>query len=148
MADLQLCGRMLIPCISIRQPWAWLILHGGKDIENRTWPLPSKFNGKRVGIHAGKWFNPGEIAQIFNNLKNARLIPKGKTLTLHELQAQCGGIVGIATFFSGPANESPWAFPGEHHWHVTDARPLPFHPCKGRLGIFEVSYPYPIPEAV
>ena len=23
--------------LSIRQPWAWLILHAGKDIENRDW---------------------------------------------------------------------------------------------------------------
>ena len=23
--------------LSIRQPWSWLILHGGKDIENRSW---------------------------------------------------------------------------------------------------------------
>lgn len=22
--------------LSIRQPWAWLILHGGKDMENRS----------------------------------------------------------------------------------------------------------------
>lgn len=24
--------------ISVRQPWAWLIIHGGKDIENRDCP--------------------------------------------------------------------------------------------------------------
>ena len=35
--------------LSIRQPWAWLILHGGKDIENRTWA--TKLRG-RVLIHA------------------------------------------------------------------------------------------------
>ncbi|WP_245839042.1 ASCH domain-containing protein [Yersinia kristensenii] len=23
--------------LSIRQPWAWLIVNGYKDIENRTW---------------------------------------------------------------------------------------------------------------
>jgi len=26
-----------VMCLSIRQPWAWLITHGHKDIENRTW---------------------------------------------------------------------------------------------------------------
>ena len=25
-------------CLSIRQPWAWAIIHAGKDIENRCWP--------------------------------------------------------------------------------------------------------------
>lgn len=28
----------MLPAISIRQPWAWLILNAGKDIENRDWP--------------------------------------------------------------------------------------------------------------
>ena len=37
--------------LSIRQPWAWLILNAGKDIENREWP--TRFRG-RVLIHASK----------------------------------------------------------------------------------------------
>lgn len=35
--------------LSIRQPWAWLILHGGKDIENRSWN--TNFRGRFL-IHA------------------------------------------------------------------------------------------------
>lgn len=27
--------------LSIRQPWAWAILHAGKDIENRDWHTAS-----------------------------------------------------------------------------------------------------------
>ncbi len=38
--------------ITIRQPWASLIAHGIKDIENRTWKCPEKYIGKRVLIHA------------------------------------------------------------------------------------------------
>ena len=37
--------------LSIRQPWASLILKAGKDIENRDWP--TKFRG-RILIHAAK----------------------------------------------------------------------------------------------
>ena len=37
--------------LSIRQPWAWMILYAGKDIENREWP--TRFRG-RVLIHASK----------------------------------------------------------------------------------------------
>lgn len=36
--------------ITVKQPWASLIVEGIKDIENRTWP--TKFRG-RVLIHAG-----------------------------------------------------------------------------------------------
>lgn len=40
--------------ISIKQPWASLIVHGIKDIENRSWPCPKKYIGQRVLIHASK----------------------------------------------------------------------------------------------
>jgi len=44
--------------ITIKQPWASLIVHGIKDIENRTWPCPKKYLGQRVLIHAsGKPLN-------------------------------------------------------------------------------------------
>lgn len=38
--------------ITIKQPWASLIAHGIKDIENRTWACPKKYIGQRVLIHA------------------------------------------------------------------------------------------------
>ena len=40
--------------ISIKQPWASLIAHGIKDIENRTWKCPKQYIGKRVLIHSSK----------------------------------------------------------------------------------------------
>lgn len=38
--------------ISIKQPWAYLICSGIKDIENRSWKCPQKYIGERVWIHA------------------------------------------------------------------------------------------------
>lgn len=38
--------------ISVKQPWAYLLCTGIKDIENRTWKLPEKHKGKRIYIHA------------------------------------------------------------------------------------------------
>ena len=44
--------------ITIKQPWASLIVHGIKNIENRTWPCPKKYLGQRVLIHSsGKPLN-------------------------------------------------------------------------------------------
>lgn len=43
--------------ISIRQPWAWAIIHMGKDIENRAPRAASNMKngiGQRVAIHAAK----------------------------------------------------------------------------------------------
>jgi hypothetical protein len=34
----------MIPALSIRQPWAWLICHAGKNIENRPWR--TQFRGR------------------------------------------------------------------------------------------------------
>lgn len=39
--------------LSVKQPWASLIVEGIKDIENRTWKCPEKYIGQRVLIHAG-----------------------------------------------------------------------------------------------
>ena len=39
------------PALSVRQPWAWALLYGGKTIENRTWP--TRHRG-RIWIHASE----------------------------------------------------------------------------------------------
>lgn len=44
--------------ISIKQPWASLIAHGIKDIENRTWKCPQKYLGQRILIHASSSGQP------------------------------------------------------------------------------------------
>ena len=50
-------------CLSIKQPWASLIAHGIKDIENRTWK--TNFRG-RIYIHASG--TPAEESyKLFND---------------------------------------------------------------------------------
>ena len=46
--------------LSIRQPWAWLIVHGHKDVENREWA--TDYRGPLL-IHASKTAAKGEYAQ-------------------------------------------------------------------------------------
>ena len=43
---------MIFPVITIRQPWAALIVRGIKDIENRNWRLPDKYRNCNVLVHA------------------------------------------------------------------------------------------------
>src|SRR5580692_1824968 len=53
----------LMHAISIRQPWAWAIIHAGKDVENRK--RSSQFKaavGQRVLIHASKAMSADEYA--------------------------------------------------------------------------------------
>lgn len=121
--------------ISIHQPWAWLIANGHKDIENRSWP--TKFRG-RVLIHASKGMSREdyEIAQA--TLEHANL-PDVALPPFDELER--GGIVGVATIDScipGYERTSPWHMGSQFGFHITGAIPIPFVPCKGRLGFFEI----------
>lgn len=120
-------------CLSIRQPWAWLILNSGKDIENRTWP--TRFRG-RVLIHAGKGMTRAE----FDDAMDFIALNAGIPLDFSEPefdQLQRGGIVGEAEIVDCVTQSpSPW-FVGEYGFVLRNAKPLPFEPCKGALGFFK-----------
>uniref|UniRef100_I2Q077 ASCH domain-containing protein n=1 Tax=Desulfovibrio sp. U5L TaxID=596152 RepID=I2Q077_9BACT len=136
-----------MPCLSIRQPWAWAILCAGKDVENRSWS--TKYRGP-ILIHAGKAFRLDDVRDDFDQMECAMMATGTELpdkLPIADLHAQTGGIVGMATVVDCVrGHASPWAIPGEWHWVLTDARPLPFHACKGRLGIFKIEYPHEIQE--
>lgn len=115
--------------LSIRQPWAWLIVNGHKPVENRDWP--TSYLGP-VLIHASKTRDLEGYAQA---LQICELL--GITLPpLDELPK--GGIVGEATLHDCVTEcDSPW-FVGEFGFLLRDARPLPFVPFRGRLNFFNV----------
>ena len=54
--------------LSIRQPWASLILNAGKDIENRCWP--TKVRG-RILIHAAKGCTRDELEDALDFAEEA-----------------------------------------------------------------------------
>ena len=60
--------------LSVKQPWAYLLCAGIKDIENRTWKLPEKYKGERVLIHAsGTAITFGQFCDYIENLDNEDL---------------------------------------------------------------------------
>ncbi len=126
---------MIFPAISIRQPWAWAILHAGKDVENRTWDLPRRYLGKKVLIHTGKQVDQEGII----HLHHLGYSPPGTLET--------GGIVGVTVFCGGglDSSNSAWAEPGLFHWEMVriSTMTMPFHRCAGRLGFFSVDLPVP-----
>ena len=115
--------------ISIRQPWAWLIVQGYKDVENRTWS--TKYRGP-ILIHAGKTLDPGfdELRQELREEFDIDVPPR------KELPR--GGIVGQATIVDCVTDYDSAFFSGPYGFVLEDAQPLPFQPCKGRLGIFDL----------
>lgn len=114
--------------LSIRQPWAWLILHAGKDIENRDWKTP--FRGRCL-IHASKSGTKAEYEdaraayQLFGILPDFDELPRG-------------GIVGSVDIVDCvTSSDSRW-FMGHHGFVLRNPKPLPFVPWKGQLGFFNV----------
>ena len=124
--------------LSIRQPWAWLITHGHKDIENRTWP--TSYIGPLL-IHAAKGMELDEYFQCANLARSLGVeIPTAASL-------ERGGIVGIGDLIDCVStHHSPWFF-GPVGFVLTEARPLPFFQCRGQLGLFDVEIPQEVLHA-
>lgn len=52
-----------LPCLTLWPEWAYAIVHYGKPVENRSWPPPKIFEGKWLGIHAGKKIGGSEMSE-------------------------------------------------------------------------------------
>jgi hypothetical protein len=121
--------------LSIRQPWAWAIIHVGKDIENRDWKPWNpglKFRGEFL-IHASATMTKDEYWHFVNYAERG---PVGAVPEFGELER--GGIVGRAKIVDiVTAHSSPWFF-GPIGLVIADAEPLPFRALKGQLGFFNV----------
>jgi len=116
-------------CLTVRQPWAWLIVHAGKDIENRNWS--TRVRG-RVLIHAAKNMTLGEYndAWWWAHEKCGVEPPHQDTLLR-------GGIIGSVEIVDCVTwSASPW-FMGRYGFVMRDPQPLPFHPCRGALGFWK-----------
>lgn len=114
--------------LSIRQPWAWLIVNGHKDIENRSWR--TKYRGQ-VLIHAGQTMYREDYEWA-----HEIAVSHGVTLPMPDV-LQKGGIVGVASI-TGCVDQSlsPWFF-GPKGFTLADAKPMQFVPLKGKLSFFE-----------
>jgi hypothetical protein len=118
--------------LSIRQPWAWLIVNGWKDIENRSWP--TKYRGDLL-IHASKGMTRSEYDEALEATQEARGSLDGFP-SFDSLQR--GGIVGAVKLVDCVSKcNSPWFF-GPYGFVLSTAIDIPFLPYKGQLGFFEV----------
>lgn len=129
--------------LSIRQPWAWLIVNGFKNVENRTWP--TNYRGDFL-VHAGLTCKPADYdaAMLFVEGFAPELI--GQIPDIGDLPL--GGVVGMARlvdcvtehaspwFTGGAANNAPGTV--GYGFVLEKAMPIPFLPWKGRQGFFDV----------
>lgn len=130
--------------LTVRQPWAWAIMHGGKNVENRTWN--TRIRG-RIAIHAGATFGTIErmdiqaIREIYRQLgRDPDSVPYPRPADdLPTAPYALGAIIGTADLVDCvTAFDSPWFF-GPHGFLLANREPLPRPiPYKGRQGFFGI----------
>jgi len=130
--------------LTVRQPWAWVIIHGGKSVENRTRNIAGSYRGP-VAIHAGlteatEAYEDGMVREVLGRYDDSWL--------MEEQLGQRGTIIGVVTLWAvhrdrdnglccPPDGSRNWAM--RDHWHLNVANPIPLAtpiPAKGRLGLW------------
>lgn len=150
--------------LTVKQPWAYLLCSGIKDIENRTWKLPKKYKGERVLIHAsgakmkgveGDYFNEDQIGHLY-----CGHTPLEELHKYHGLRNRYSAIIGSVRFVDCTFNHhSIWAEKSEGiatggHvinvnkpiiWNWVLANPILFEKpilnVKGKLGFWNYDLP-------
>lgn len=123
--------------LSIRQPWAWLITHGHKVVENRTWET---FYRGPLLIHAGKVMTKADYEAAYIFIAGDERIRHIVDLLPQPMDLERGGIVGQAELVDCVRDhESPF-FCGPFGFVMANAKPGPFVIRAGRLGIFSLTY--------
>jgi len=117
--------------LSIRQPWAWLIIKGEKPIENRSWV--SNHRGPLL-IHASQEFDKAGYQWVRKNFPRLKMSTPAK----FTLGALIGTVEMVGLIIPGEDYRSAW-FSGPYGFLFRSPKefetPIPW---KGQLGFFEV----------
>ncbi len=125
--------------LSIRQPHAWAIVNGYKTVENRS--TNTSHRGAFL-IHASKSGTRKEYAEWVKYYAE-----RGVTVPMFG-DVDRGGIVGVSYLdhtVLRPVDTCyahrfirRWGIEGSFFWMLKFSHTLPFVPCKGQLGFWEV----------
>lgn len=120
-----------VKALTLRPTWAWLVVNGYKDIENRSWPTRER---GRVWIHASS--SPVTRAEYENFVAICRYRRIKGFPSRQDFQT--GGIVGSVEILDCVTKSRSYWFGGDYGFVLTKARKTRFKPMKGMLGFFEV----------
>ena len=114
--------------LSLRQPWAWLVVNGHKDIENRSWRTN----------HRGLLLIHASSNRSITSPRNLATIEKKYRVRLPR-DFDFGGIVGVVDVVDCvKTHASKWKTRGSWGWVLRNPRKLPFRKCKGAVGFFKI----------
>lgn len=116
--------------VSVRQPYAWLLASGWKDVENRSWHPSTTEWPFWLAVHAAKRAEPG--MQLFYECDLGIEIPVVRS-------AIVGAILVDSVVCNPGASSSPW-YEGKSGWVVRAAVLLrePVPDVAGALGCFRL----------
>lgn len=113
--------------LSVRQPWASLIVSGEKTIENRS--RPTRYRG-RVLIQAGRAIDPDGMALVNEVLAEVGPVP-------NAAEWPTGAIIGCVTIVDCVTESGDEYFEGPFGYVLAD--PVEFDkpiPARGQLGLY------------
>lgn len=128
-----------IRVVTVKQPYASLIVRGGKDVENRVRNIAGQYRGP-VAIHAGLGHVPGIISPTeLRSLHDGAEAPRGAIIGVVDLigaHRAFGDNPGGLNLCGHDGQCSRWALP--QHWHLELTRPRALVepvPFTGALGL-------------
>jgi hypothetical protein len=138
--------------LTVRQPWAWAIIHGGKDVENRVRNIAGAYRGP-VAVHAGMawdWDTTLPVGETPHptsmSLTRGAIIGVVDLVDVHRVANShfhpiCYDLTGpnglLEAAERGDGACSPWST-ANAQWHLVLANPRPLAdpiPYKGALGL-------------
>lgn len=143
--------------LSIKQPWAWLICTGYKDIENRDWAIgrnpqhgPTESQKAdfslqlptRIFVHASKTEDYQEMHAAFSLIERLHGQSDGNIIKANYTHFKAlGAIIGdVAIVNCVSESKSPW-FTGKYGLVLTQPHIYKYAiPWRGQLGFFPVDY--------
>lgn len=124
--------------LTVRQPWAWAIIHGGKYVENRVRNIAGEYRGP-VAIHVGLRWDPDEDGSVRLNSRQLReaIDTEGRIIGVVDLEEVHTSPECFRFNYEGEERFcSLWARDNSYHLVLAKpralAKPIPF---KGALGM-------------
>lgn len=135
--------------LTVKNPWAWAIVHGYKDVENR---FQQTHHRGRLAIHTAKTADPAgytdpAIRDAIDDYNSSPVVP-GELIKRADL-THFGYVEGtVQVVGCHHANDcrnadtgrlcSEWAHDNAYHWELAQAEPFvsPW-PARGMLGLWD-----------
>jgi ASCH domain len=125
MTRLPLFDEPTVKVLTVRQPWAHLIVAGLKTIENRTWR--TNYRGP-LYIHAASKMHDRPVAKIERQF-GVTIDPDGLTL---------GAVIGRVNLIDIVTQSDSLWFEGPFGWVLQDAEAITNAPLRGQMDLFEI----------